>query len=363
MTNYREWYDQHKPTYDSFLAVIKPLLETLVSNKGIHHWHIEGRVKQYDRFIGKIWRKKIDNPEEINDLLGLRIICFILSDVERVKEVIEKNFKVVQDMEDKAEALGTDKFGYRSVHYIASYNDLKFEIQIRTILAHAWAEIEHDRSYKSSFELPTELQREFFRLSADLESVDERFQQLVDRTEEYRNKVSKQAKEGKFEAKIDSVSIDGYMREKYGSENLQIPDKDVIEELKSRGITSLRDLDDMILKESKKYTAVAEITQEPFSRVAIADVYGSRDKKILRPKYLKSLSDLSHRYNTKCINEADVLKNTGLGGYLEGIIPYVVADLEQDGLIQRCEKRSEIGLTEKGRKEVNQQNRERKVPW
>ena len=81
--NYLDWYDQRKKTYNSLLEVVKALLDTLVPKEGIHHFSIEGRVKEYDSFMGKILRKKIENPEEINDLLGLRIICFILADVER----------------------------------------------------------------------------------------------------------------------------------------------------------------------------------------------------------------------------------------------------------------------------------------
>lgn len=330
---------------------------------------IQGRVKEYDSFVGKILRKDIDNPEEINDLLGLRVICFILSDTKKLNEVIEKNFSVVVKKDDKTEAYGSERFGYRSVHYIISiskdrqklpeyeyHNDLKFEIQIRTILEHAWAEIEHDRNYKSVSELPSDLRREFFRLAAELESIDERFRQLVDNTEKYRNSISQQTREGNLGANIDPVSIEGYLREKFSSEHLQkreeLVDKDIINEFKSSGIKSLRDLEDMMSRDTKKYRRLAESTQSTFPRVAIADVYNSRDKKILCPKYLKSLSDLSHLHNTKCVNEAEALKNTGLGGYLEGIIPYLVADLEQEGLIERCEERGEIRLTGKGRDEA-----------
>jgi putative GTP pyrophosphokinase len=368
MIDFRDWYDQRRQICVSLLKVVRPLLDTLVSNKGIHHLPVEARVKEYESFMGKKLRKNIDNPEEINDVLGLRVICFILSDVEKAKEVIEKNFNVIGRMDDKTEALGPDRFGYRSVHYIVSisanrqnlpeyenYKDLKFEIQIRTILQHAWAEIEHDRNYKSATGLPRELQREFSRLSAELESIDVRFQQLVDDTEKYRNSISQQTKEGKLDVDIDSVSIEGYFREKFGSEyqkRVELVDKDIIEELKSSGIKSLRDLDDRISKDREKYTRLAEITQNSAPRVAIADVYNSRDKKILRPRYLKTLFDLSHRDNTECVNEAEVLKNTGLGGYLEGIIPYVVADLEQECLIEICEEKGEIRLTQKGRDEV-----------
>ena len=132
----------------------------------------------------------------------------------------------------------------------------------------------------------------------------------------------------------------------------ELVDKDIVDELKSSGIKSLRDLEDMMSRDTKKYRRLAESTQSTFPRVAIADVYNSRDKKILRPKYLKSLSDLSHLHNMKCVNEAEALKKTGLGGYLEGIIPYLVADLEQEGLIERCEKRGGIRLTGKGRDEA-----------
>ncbi len=41
------------------------------------------------------------------------------------------------------------------------FKDKKFEIQIRTILQHAWAEIEHDRDYKFTGELPINIKRRF----------------------------------------------------------------------------------------------------------------------------------------------------------------------------------------------------------
>ena len=58
---------------------------------------------------------------------------------------------------DKRKALGDREFGYLSLHRIAMvspqrgklieylrFKDEPFEIQIRSILQHAWAEIEHD---------------------------------------------------------------------------------------------------------------------------------------------------------------------------------------------------------------------------
>ncbi|MGC1927561.1 MAG: RelA/SpoT domain-containing protein, partial [Candidatus Nitrosopolaris sp.] len=91
-----EWYKQREQTYTSLLGSVKPLLDMLFFNKGINPWHVEGRVKEYNSFLRKMSRKSIDNPEEIFDLVGLRVICFMLSDVRKVNEVIEQNFRVVE---------------------------------------------------------------------------------------------------------------------------------------------------------------------------------------------------------------------------------------------------------------------------
>ena len=100
--------------------------------------------------------------EEIEDLAGVRIITFFPITTEQVKVVIHEEF-LVSDEQDKADLLmKEEKFGYQSVHYIVSlkparfilpeyaiYKNLKAEIQVRTVLQHAWAEIEHDIQYKS----------------------------------------------------------------------------------------------------------------------------------------------------------------------------------------------------------------------
>jgi hypothetical protein len=67
------------------------------------------------------------------------------------------------------------------------------EIQVRTILQHAWAEIEHDIQYKSASVIPTELRRRFMALAGMLEIADREFQSIQDAdqrlTEEARSRV------------------------------------------------------------------------------------------------------------------------------------------------------------------------------
>lgn len=78
-----------------------------------------------------------------------------------------------------------DRFGYCSVHYVVemsqkrlnlyehqAYEGLKCEIQIRSVLQHAWAEIEHDLGYKSEIAIPKRIRRNFSRLAGLLEIAD-----------------------------------------------------------------------------------------------------------------------------------------------------------------------------------------------
>jgi ppGpp synthetase/RelA/SpoT-type nucleotidyltranferase len=99
---------------------------------------------------------------------------------------------------DKRKTLSPNVFGYLSVHYVVSfdknrlkkkafadYKDIRFEIQIRSILQHAWAEIEHDLGYKSEIEVPDEIRRKFSRLAGLLEIADSEFISLRDISKNY----------------------------------------------------------------------------------------------------------------------------------------------------------------------------------
>ena len=127
----------------------------------------------------------------IDDLLGVRVITFIKSDLIAVSEIIEREFEILEGPVDKSEKLSTREFGYRSIHFIvklnekqselpecSEYKDLKAEIQIRTIIENAWAEVEHHWNYKPDNEdilLDKPLKRRLYGLMAVMELVDREF--------------------------------------------------------------------------------------------------------------------------------------------------------------------------------------------
>lgn len=216
-------FQSKKEDYDRLGKNIVEALKMFLEDAGIPFLEVYYRVKKFDSFFEKIERKGYNDPfEEIEDICGIRIICYYASDIEKINKIINKEFKVLEQ-QDKSELLGLKEFAYRSNHYIVSINDnwlnapnyrkldgLKSEIQVRTILMHAWAEIEHKLNYKSDSQVPSKFQRKLFRLSAKFEEADEQFEELKTGIEDYKNNIKEDiTKTQKFNLNQD-FNIESY---------------------------------------------------------------------------------------------------------------------------------------------------------
>ncbi len=150
--------------------------------------------KEVQNENGETKYKYSDFKNDITDQAGVRIVTYLLDDVKEVSKIVEELFDVTTEQsEDKLELLGANKVGYLSVHYIvalkeeklnageASYRNLKCEVQIRTLLEDAWAQIFHDRQYKSELKhLDSEkLTRRTNLLSGSLELLDHQISEVV----------------------------------------------------------------------------------------------------------------------------------------------------------------------------------------
>lgn len=165
---------------------------------------------------------------------------------------------------DKSESLGLDKVGYKSVHYVATlpeprlglaeykkFKGMKFEIQIRTILQHSWAEIEHDRNYKFSGELPKGIQRRFKLLAGLLELADNEFNSISKEIDSYSEVVKEKANNGELEVELNSTSLLEYSKSKFKSlidSGLTpvLKSNSIVTDLKNFGVLTLHDLDELI---------------------------------------------------------------------------------------------------------------------
>lgn len=194
---------------DEYGQALKGLIKELLGHNDVKFHTIDYRVKTEDSA-----RRKLATPDSgyvgyssLHDLLGLRITCYFADEVDSVADIIEKEFTVDPNKSvDKGKQLGLREFGYRSVHRVATVNgkraelaeydrfkNLRFEVQIRTVVQHAWAEIEHDLGYKQAT-IPAPMRRRFSMLAGVLELVDFEFTALRDELKEYERDADNAAK-------------------------------------------------------------------------------------------------------------------------------------------------------------------------
>jgi len=188
-------YKGLKPNYDNYVSVIKHLLSSLTSDLPLDFVTIEARAKEVESFRAKIQREDkyyTDPLSDVTDLAGLRIVTYQLADIDEVIRIVRENFDVDEENSvDKSDVLEADRFGYLSVHFVVklkenravlpeyrAYAGLKMEIQIRTVLQHAWAAIDHKLRYKRRDEIPKSIRRKLYRISALLETADSEFESL-----------------------------------------------------------------------------------------------------------------------------------------------------------------------------------------
>ena len=205
-----EEYRAHLPAFRKEASRLHKLLKKTFDDAGLLVTGIEFRVKTEESLIGKLELKgaKYHSLSDITDIIGLRVITFYLNDVDKVASAIERIFKVDWgNSVDKRKLHETDQFGYLSLHYVCSRPRFpyRFEIQMRTVLQHAWANMNHDTGYKSGVEIPKRYLRNMSRLAGMLELVDEQFSQIRSELTDYRRRVMALVASGN----LDEVPLDG----------------------------------------------------------------------------------------------------------------------------------------------------------
>lgn len=262
------WYDKNKALYEQFSKEVEETIIKILKSKTIPYQSVGHRVKEKESYLNKCKSEKYTDPiEQITDVAGIRIIAYTNQDVSSICKILQDEFLIDEDNSgNKAEMLETDKVGYLSVHYIIQlsekrlglsenkiYENLKCEVQVRTLLQHAWAEIEHDRNYKFGVVLPKEIERRFYLVAGVLELMDSEFDKLSKEIDEYKRSTKKALSEGDYNLGIDSQSVEQYLLKKFaGVDNIQplndkiIVTEEVVEELVRFGYRKIEEIDDDI---------------------------------------------------------------------------------------------------------------------
>jgi ppGpp synthetase/RelA/SpoT-type nucleotidyltranferase len=185
-------YTDYYPDYEAYLSKISRKIRNLVNRSRINAT-IQHRVKSFDSYFDKILRNKTSNRDKIsiNDMMGVRIVCPFLEHLDSVERIISRNFKVLE-VERKGLKHSFREFGYDSIHMLIDASDQSFrgtiphcrtvcEIQLRSILQEAWAEVEHELIYKANVSLFNDpVKRKLASLNAILTLSDVIFQEIRD---------------------------------------------------------------------------------------------------------------------------------------------------------------------------------------
>ena len=189
----QEIYNEHILEWKSYLANISKEISRHLEKAEIQ-FSLKSRIKTIESLNKKkdlLQKNDRMGDGTIKDLLGLRVIVPFQEDVEHVIDLLQENFHIVET-ERKSENLSYREFAYDSVHLLSSLGDednVVFprqckkvcEIQVRTILQEAWAEVEHELIYKSNVRLPNELiRKKLAALNATLSLSDIIFQEIRD---------------------------------------------------------------------------------------------------------------------------------------------------------------------------------------
>ncbi len=210
----RENYEAYAEYFAKILQNILTILQEKISLSAqpTYKW----RIKRFESYYKKVLKKEADKISVVNsiicltDMLGIRLICAFLEDINLAISQIKDIFEI-KEVEIKGDEKKVSEFGYESIHVLVKIPDeclpekderfeklmplegeLVCEIQIRTILQDAWAEVEHELIYKtefSPFDMP--LRRKLAAINASLSLADITFQEIRD----YQKKLQKEVEE------------------------------------------------------------------------------------------------------------------------------------------------------------------------
>ncbi len=155
------------------------------------------RVKDTPSLIGKAFYrgKNYNDPyNDITDKVGLRFVVLLGNEILEIDKIIQchEKWNCSKDRDFEQERLDTPlAFDYQSMHYILKANQMidcgngiiipvgtPCEVQVRTLLQHAYSQLSHSRIYKPSFDPTAQIKRVVAKSMALLEATDEYFEEV-----------------------------------------------------------------------------------------------------------------------------------------------------------------------------------------
>lgn len=248
--------------YDSWLRrqpdidrQLQDRIVDILDDAGLTYDRVSVRIKDRDSFKAKLANDKY--PEYVDfdsayDLLGIRVITFHSSEIPQLTEALSDEFQIVSIIDKAAENARAGRFGYASQHLIVQdpvadeHGPALLEIQLRTVLQHAWAEFEHDIRYKNRQEVDPQIHRAFTLAAGLIELADQQFDMIAAHLEERKSVEVERATNIEAASLPDEIS--SLVGEKYPTSRSEYYSY-AVEMLAAHGITTHGQLADLLSEE------------------------------------------------------------------------------------------------------------------
>jgi putative GTP pyrophosphokinase len=219
-------FDARKNMLESFCIKTKSLIEDSLLDAGFRYQSVQARVKKSDKLRYKYLdeKKNYSKLDDITDQAAIRVITYYEDEVDRVAEVVKKEFTVIPEQSVDKRETEPDRFGYYALNYVCKYLErrasdvqfkkfanLRFEIQVTSILRHAWSEIEHEW-YDLKEAYPDDIKRRFYRQAALLEIAESEFLNLRNLKTSYKRSVDVQVETEVRDLPLDLVSMKSFIK-------------------------------------------------------------------------------------------------------------------------------------------------------
>src|ERR1700722_16486086 len=265
-------FEGRRYSFSALESEARFILDSALKKANIKIHSMPSRVKDVDSFVDKVKRKEAGKPfEEIRDVVGLRVVCLFLSDIPLVGQVIRDSFNVLSE-DDKIEGGEVSSFGYMSFHFVAEMRNeykgprydgvagMPFEIQVRTILMDAWANVSHYLAYKTDIDVPSNLKRDFYALSGLFYIADSHFELFFKSSRESKEQMIELASASKPQLAQQEINLDSLSaflrsrfpdREHLGPKAVSI----LVNELSQTGYKTIQQIDETLDRTAAAFEA------------------------------------------------------------------------------------------------------------
>jgi ppGpp synthetase/RelA/SpoT-type nucleotidyltranferase len=192
----RAWFEQHVDGLRALETAFGEHLGAAIRAARLDDARLETRTKGLESFLDKATKsdgrggfRYADPVSQLTDFVGARVLVPLSADVAPVARLVQRLY-VVEEMSDQRADSLLDVPGYQSLHFLVRFrdedrealglvergvSDRPVEVQVRSILQHAWAALQHDLMYKGERTPTDNVRRRLIALAGLLELADHEF--------------------------------------------------------------------------------------------------------------------------------------------------------------------------------------------